>query len=430
MDTDIIIKIVILLCLLVLSGLFSSAETALTAVNPIRVRNLLDQDPSDKRAKALLAITEDPSRMLSAILIANNVVNLSASALTTSIAYRLGGRYVGLATGIITLLILIFGEITPKTIASIHTQEMALSYARPITLMMKVLTPLIWLLNAISKGLLALLGISRKKQEGLLTAGDLQTIVDVGHEEGIIQSDEKDIITNVFEMKDSIAREVMVPRVHVTAVSSDITYDELLAVVRENKYTRYPVYEETPDHIIGTINVKDLLIYEPDEGESFSVKTILREAHFVFEHKKIDELLAVMKEASVSIAVVVDEYGDWTGIITLEDVLEEIVGEIHDEYDEPRDELIYSVAPGEYVAEGAISLDDFCDRLGIEIESEDYDSLGGFILEQLDRIPDQGDEVLTESGMRLVVDSVDKNRIELVHVWLPEDVTENTGHSS
>ena len=181
MDTDIIIKIVILLCLLVLSGLFSSAETALTAVNPIRVRNLLDQDPSDKRAKALLAITEDPSRMLSAILIANNVVNLSASALTTSIAYRLGGRYVGLATGIITLLILIFGEITPKTIASIRTQEMALSYARPITLMMKVLTPLIWLLNTLSKGLLALFGVSRKKQEGLLTAGDLQTIVDVSH---------------------------------------------------------------------------------------------------------------------------------------------------------------------------------------------------------------------------------------------------------
>ena len=430
MEPDSIIKIVILIILLILSGLFSSAETSLTAVSPIRIRNLLDQNPSDKRAAALLAISEDPSRMLSSILIANNVVNLSASALTTSLAYQWGGRFVGLATGIITILILIFGEITPKTIATIHTQKLALIYARPLTVLMKILTPVILLLNLISKGLLKLFGIDRSSSEGLLTQGDIQTIVDVGHEEGLIQSDEKDIITNVFELKDSAAKEVMVPRVHVTALSADITYDELLAVVRDEKYTRYPVYEDTPDHIIGTINVKDLILYKPDEGASFSIRSILREAHFIFEYKKIGELLAVMKEASVSIAIVVDEYGDWTGIITLEDVLEEIVGEIHDEYDEPSDELIYPVAPGEYIAEGAISLDDFCDRLDTQIESEEYDSLGGYILEQLDRIPDVGDEVICDNGLRLVVDSVDRNRIELVHVWMNDPVTENTGHSS
>lgn len=428
MESDSIIKIIILLILLILSALFSSAETALTAVSPIRIRNLLDQNPSDKRALALLAITENPSRMLSAILIANNVVNLSASALTTSLAYRWGGRYVGLATGIITLLILIFGEITPKTIATIHTQKLALFFARPLTVLMKILTPVIALLNIISKGLLSILGISHKSADDQLTQGDIQTIVDVGHEEGVIQTDEKDIITNVFELKDSAAKEVMVPRVHVSALNADISFDELMKVFREEKYTRYPVYEETPDHIIGTINMKDLLLYKPDGNEPFSIRNILREAHFVFEYKKIGELLTVMKEASVSIAMVVDEYGDWTGIITLEDVLEEIVGEIHDEYDEPSDDLIYPIAPDEYIAEGAISLDDFYDRLGIELESEDYDSLGGFILEHLDRIPDVGDEVKTDTGLRLVVDSVDKNRIELVHVWLP--FTENTDHSS
>ena len=429
MDTDTLIRIIVLICLLVLSAFFSSAETALTAVNPIRIRNLLDQNPSDKRAAAVMRIIDDPSPMLGTILVANNAVNLSASAITASLAYRFGGKHLALATGIITLLILVFGEITPKTIATIRTEKMALAYARPLIVLMTILTPIVFLINAISNGLLKLLGVSRD-DAGKLTQGDIQTIVDVGHEEGIIQSDEKDIITNVFELKDSAVKEVMVPRVHVSILDADISFEELLKVFREDKYTRYPVYEDTPDRIIGTINMKDLLLYHDGDTSSFSVRNILREAHFVFEHKKIRELLAEMMEASVSIAIVVDEYGDWTGIITLEDVLEEIVGEIHDEYDEPSDDLIYQVAPNEYIAEGAISLDDFSDRLDTEIESEDYDSLGGYILEQLDRIPDVGDAVTTESGIRLVVDSVDNNRIELVHVWLPEQVTDETDHSS
>ena len=428
-DTDTLIRIIVLICLLVLSAFFSSAETALTAVSPIRIRNLLDQNPSDKRAAAVMRIIDDPSPMLGTILVANNAVNLSASAITASLAYRFGGKHLALATGIITLLILVFGEITPKTIATIRTEKMALAYARPLIVLMTILTPIVFLINAISNGLLKLLGVSRD-DAGKLTQGDIQTIVDVGHEEGIIQSDEKDIITNVFELKDSAVKEVMVPRVHVSILDADISFKELLKVFREDKYTRYPVYEDTPDRIIGTINMKDLLLYHDGDTSSFSVRNILREAHFVFEHKKIRELLAEMMEASVSIAVVVDEYGDWTGIITLEDVLEEIVGEIHDEYDEPSDDLIYQVAPNEYIAEGAISLDDFSDRLDTEIESEDYDSLGGYILEQLDRIPDVGDAVTTESGIRLVVDSVDNNRIELVHVWLPEQVTDETDHSS
>lgn len=429
MDTDTLIRIIVLICLLVLSAFFSSAETALTAVSPIRIRNLLDQNPSDKRAAAVMRIIDDPSPMLGTILVANNAVNLSASAITASLAYRFGGKHLALATGIITLLILVFGEITPKTIATIRTEKLALAYARPLIVLMTILTPIVFLINAISNGLLKLLGVSRD-DAGKLTQGDIQTIVDVGHEEGIIQSDEKDIITNVFELKDSAVKEVMVPRVHVSILDADISFEELLKVFREDKYTRYPVYEDTPDRIIGTINMKDLLLYHDGDTSSFSVRNILREAHFVFEHKKIRELLAEMMEASVSIAIVVDEYGDWTGIITLEDVLEEIVGEIHDEYDEPSDDLIYQVAPNEYIAEGAISLDDFSDRLDTEIESEDYDSLGGYILEQLDRIPDVGDAVTTESGIRLVVDSVDNNRIELVHVWLPEQVTDETDHSS
>lgn len=417
MDPDLIIKLIVLIILLILSALCSSAETALTAVSPLRVRHLLEEDPQDKRAKALLAISEEPTKMLSTILVANNVVNLTASAITTSIAYRFGGRYVGLATGIITLLILIFGEITPKTIATLRAERMALIYARPLTVIMIILTPLVWCVNILAKGILRLFGVRSDDTQTLLKPGELETIVDVGHEEGLIASEQKEIIHNVFELKDSAAKEVMIPRVHVSTVSVDSSFDELLSLFREDKYTRYPVYEETPDKIVGIVNMKDLLIYGDQPREAFSVRDIMREARFVFEYKRIGELLAEMKEASASMAVVVDEYGDWSGIITLEDVLEEIVGEIHDEYDEEKDELIFEIAPGEYLVEGAISLDDFNDRLGVSIESEDYDSLGGYILEHLDRIPDVGDEVRAD-GIRMVVESVDKNRIEQVHVWL------------
>ena len=417
MDPDLIIKLIVLIILLILSALCSSAETALTAVSPLRVRHLLEEDPQDKRAKALLAISEEPTKMLSTILVANNVVNLTASAITTSIAYRFGGRYVGIATGIITLLILIFGEITPKTIATLRAEKMALVYARSLTIVMIILTPLVWCVNILAKGILRLFGVRSDVNQTLLKPGELETIVDVGHEEGLIASDEKEIIHNVFELKDSAAKEVMIPRVHVSTVSVDSSFDELLSLFREDKYTRYPVYEETPDKIVGIVNMKDLLIYGDQPREAFSVRDIMREARFVFEYKRIGELLAEMKEASASMAVVVDEYGDWSGIITLEDVLEESVGEIHDEYDEEKDELIFEIAPGEYLVEGAISLDDFNDRLGVSIESEDYDSLGGYILEHLDRIPDVGDEVRAD-GIRMVVESVDKNRIEQVHVWL------------
>ena len=255
-DTDTLIRIIVLICLLVLSAFFSSAETALTAVSPIRIRNLLDQNPSDKRAAAVMRIIDDPSPMLGTILVANNAVNLSASAITASLAYRFGGKHLALATGIITLLILVFGEITPKTIATIRTEKMALAYARPLIVLMTILTPIVFLINAISNGLLKLLGVSRD-DAGKLTQGDIQTIVDVGHEEGIIQSDEKDIITNVFELKDSAVKEVMVPRVHVSILDADISFEELLKVC-DGKAVALPKPGNVPSggsHIDGTVSL-------------------------------------------------------------------------------------------------------------------------------------------------------------------------------
>lgn len=422
MDSSAVIQIIILFILLGLSAFFSSAETALTTVNKIKMRSLSEE--GNKRARMVLKITDDSGKMLSAILIGNNIVNLSASSLTTSIAYRLGGSAVAVATGIITLLILIFGEITPKTLATIHSDGMSMVYAYPINLMMKIAAPISFIINTISRGILFLLRVDPDAKGNTMTENELRTIVDVSHEDGVIESEEKEMIYNVFDMGDAKAKDVMVPRVHMTFADVENTYDELIEIFRENKFTRLPVYEETTDNVIGTINMKDLLLF-PDK-EDFHIRDIMREAYFTYEYKNISELLVEMREASLNIAIVLDEYGETAGLITLEDLLEEIVGEIRDEYDENEEEFFKELNKFEFIVEGSMNLDDLNDRLELDLESEDYDSLGGFIIEHLDRLPEEGDEITTVNGIRIVVDTLDKNRVENVHIYLPKDFYEKS----
>lgn len=417
MDPSAAIQIIVLIILLFGSAFFSSAETSLTTVNKIKMRSLAED--GNKRAKMVIKITDNSSRMLSAILIGNNIVNLSASALTTTIAYKLGGSAVAIATGIITVLILIFGEITPKTIATINADKIALSYAYPIHFIMVVLTPVSIVVNVLSRGILFLLRVDPNARLNIMTENELRTIVDVSHEDGVIEEKEKEMIYNVFDLGDAKAKDVMVPRVNVTFADVESSYEELLDIFREDKFTRLPVYEETTDNVIGTINMKDLLLF--GNTKEFHIRDILREAYFTHEHKSISELLVEMRQASLNIAIVLDEYGETAGLITLEDILEEIVGEIHDEYDENEEEFFKQINDYEFIVEGSMNLDDINDRIELDLESEDYDSLGGYIIERLDRLPDIKDEIVIENGVRIVVDSLDKNRIEKVHIYLPED---------
>ena len=410
-------QILILLVLLLLSGIFSSAETALTTYNKIRMRALADE--GNKRASTVLAVTENSGKMLSAILIGNNIVNTAVASLATTIAYRLGGTAVAIASGLMTLLIILFGEITPKTMATIHAEKMSLFYAPVINIFMKIMTPFIFIVNGLSTGLLMLLRIDPNAKDNTMTEAELRSVVNVSHQDGVIESDEKEMIYNVFDLGDAIAKDVMVPRVNVTFADIDSSYDELIDLFREDKFTRLPVYQETKDNVVGTINMKDLLLYDSKKSE-FQIKDILREAYFTYEYKSISELLVEMRQASFNIAIVLDEYGETSGLITLEDILEEIVGEIHDEYDENEEENIKAVGKHEYIIEGSTNLDDLNDSLDLNLESEDYDSLGGLIIEHLDRLPQMGDEVVTEDGIRLVVEKLDKNRVETVHVYLPE----------
>ena len=391
----------------------------MTTSNKLKIQSLADQ--GSKRARILLKISEDSGKMLSAILIGNNLVNNAATALTTSLIIQLfGNSAVGIATGVITLLILIFGEISPKTLATIHSEKMALLYAPLIHFLMKIFTPVIFIVNKLSMGVLFLLRVNPDQKVNTMTEHELRTIVDVSHEDGVIESEEKEMIYNVFDMGDAKAKDIMVPRVHVTFADINSTYDELIEIFREDKFTRLPIYEETTDNVVGTINMKDLLLYNYNDKKEFHVRDILREAYFTYEYKSISELLVEMRQASINIAIVLDEYGETAGLITLEDLLEEIVGEIHDEYDENEEEFVRQINDREYIIEGSMNLDDLNDSLGLNLSSEDYDSLGGFIIEHLDRLPEQGDELTTDDGIRLVVDALQKNRVESVHLYIPE----------
>ena len=421
MASDDAIQFGLLILLLLLSAFFSSAETAMTTVNKIRIKTLADEE--NKRAQTLLKILEHSGKMLSAILIGNNVVNLSASALATSLALRLfGNAAVGIVTGILTLLVLIFGEITPKTLATIHAEKLALSYSSIIWNMMRILTPVIFLVEQLSMLFLRLLRIDSKAGENAMTEEELLTLVDMSHEDGVIESEERQIIYNVFEFGDAQAKDVMVPRVDMVSVSLDDTYDTVVSIFRKEKFTRLPVYENDRDNIVGILNVKDLLFLE--DRKNFHISSILYEPYFTYEFKKISELLMEMREKSVSLTIVLDEYGTAVGMITLEDLLEELVGEIRDEYDEDEKNLIQSLNDREYLIEGSMKLDDINDALGLHLESEEYDSIGGYIIEKLDHLPAEGETVQTEDRLVLRVEDMDKNRIDKVYLCLPETETE------
>ena len=418
MDPSDAIQLAVLLLLLGLSAFFSSAETALTTVNKIRVLTLIEE--GDKRAVRLQKVLDQPSKMLSAILIGNNIVNMSLSSLGTVIATKaFGSAGAGIATGILTFLVLVFGEITPKTCATLSAEKLSLRFAGIIYAWMHITTPLIFIINSFSMGVLKLLRVDPGKRNDIYTEDEIRTIVEVSHQDGAIESEERKMINNVFDLDDHLAKDIMVPRVDMTFLNVDATYWETIEVYRQNLFTRLPVYEEHRDNILGILNVKDLLLYE--DKEHFNVRHILREAYFTHEFKKSSELMMEMRENSISLAIVLDEYGATVGLVTLEDLLEEIVGEIRDEYDESEKELIQKISDYEYIVEGSSKLEDLRDQIGLDLESEDYDSIGGIVIELLDRLPQAGESVTTENGIHLVVDEVDKNRIDKVHIYLPQE---------
>ena len=415
MDTPGVIQLVVLVILIILSGFFSSAETALTTVNRVRMRTL--EEEGNKRAAKVNKILDNYSKMLSTILIGNNIVNLTASSLATTLAMRIN-LAVGIATGILTVVVLLCGEIVPKTWAMLTSEKLSLAYSGIIYFLMQVLTPVIFIVDKMANGILRLMHIDPNKKASTMTESELKTYVDVSHEDGVIESEEREMIFNLFDYSDALAKDVMIPRINMVTVSVDATYDDVLNVFRDSMYTRLPVYQEDKDNIIGLINIKDFILTE--EQDSFCIKNIIRDGHYTYEFKKISDLMYEMKEKSTSMTFVLNEYGATVGMITVEDLLEEIVGEIRDEYDDDEEELIQELDDGSYLVEGSMKLDDINDALGTDFDSEDYDSIGGIIIECLDRLPQDNEEVILENGVRLKVQGIDQNRIIKVQMFLPE----------
>lgn len=418
MDSGEVVQLIIVIILLFLSAFFSSAETALTTFNKIRIRSLAEE--GDKRAGRVMEIASDSGKMLSAILIGNNIVNLSASSIATALAIQIfGNAGAGIATGALTVLVLIFGEISPKTLATIHADKIALSYSRIILLLMKILTPVIFIINKLSMGFLILLRVNVAEGQNALTEEELRTIMDVGHKEGVTTPEEHAMINNVFDFGDSQAKEIMVPRIDMTFADINSSYEELIEIFRTDKFTRLPIYEESTDNVVGTVNMKDLLLYE--NREHFSVRDILRKPFYTYEHKKTIDLLIEMKKSSFNIAIVLDEYGVTAGLITLEDILEEIVGEIRDEYDMDEEDPIQKIGEREYLIQGTMNLEDLCDLLNLSLSSEDYDTVGGYMIELLDHLPQTGESIITPENVFLRVEETDKNRINKLYLRLPEE---------
>jgi len=415
-------QIIILLILLLLSAFFSSAETCLTTVNKVRMQSMAEDHV--KNASTVLKLIEKPTQLLSGILIGNNIVNLTASSLTTSYAIHIAQRnglpisasvFTGVATGVLTVLILIFGEIVPKSLATVNAEKLALLYAKPVYALTQILRPVSFLMNQISFGLLKLLRVDVSPRP-VITENELLTMVNVSHEEGVIESEEREMITNVVDFGDSLAKDVMVPKMDVEFANIDFTYQELMECYGKKKFTRMPVYKESRDNILGIINLKDIFFYEGSH-EDFKISEVMREPYFTYEYKKISELFFEMKKESIPMAIVLDEYGATAGLLTIEDLIEEIVGEIRDEYDGYEEDEITRLDDENYILLGVAKLDDINEQLGIDIESEDYDSIAGHIINLLDHFPKTGERVSDKYAEYLVL-SAEKNRIDKVKLHL------------
>lgn len=428
------VNIITLLILLFLSAFFSSAETALTTVNKIRMRSLAEE--KNRSAKRVIKLIEHPTKMLSAILICNNIVNLYASSLTTTYAFSICQRMeleestsiaAGIATGIITILILIFGEITPKNLATRNAEKLALIYSGIILFITKLFTPIIFIVNQISNFFLFVLRVDTSKKANSITEDELRTFVDVSHEEGVIESEERQMITNIVDFGDSLAKDVMVPRMDIAMVRSDISYNELLTEFTENKYARMPVYEDTIDNIIGIINLKDFVFYTGDKN-TLDIRSLIREAHVTYEYKNVSELFMEMRKDSIPMTIVLDEYGALAGLITMEDLIEEIVGDLRDEYDTDEEDEIQMISDTEYIILGSTPLDDIDEALSLSLESDDYDSIAGHIINILQHFPEVNERAEDEYAFYTILE-VDGNRIDKIRMVLkphPEENVEDT----
>ncbi|TQQ84089.1 DUF21 domain-containing protein [Peptacetobacter hominis] len=408
------IQIIGLVILIAGSAFFSASETALMSLSKIRMRHM--QEEGVKNADLVASLIESPNKLLNAILVGNNVVNIAATSISTALLTRkFGANGVAAATAIMTVAILIFGEITPKSVAANNSEKIALIVSVPIRIIITVLSPIVWIFSMITKVIFRLIGIKQDEKDVFITEEELKTMVNVSHEEGVLEMEEREIINNVFEFGDMQAKDAMIQRMDMVTVEVDDTYEDIIEVFKEEKLSRLPVYEDSVDDIIGIINIKDIVFISDEEKENFDIKQYMREPFFTYEFKKITQLLEDMKKAKTQIAIVLDEYGGTSGLLTVEDLVEEIVGDIEDEYDEDDDDIVV-VKEDEYIVDGSTRISDVNELIGTDLESEEFDSIGGYLIGYLDRLPEEK-EVIEIGNIRFCIEKVEKNRIVKIHMY-------------
>ena len=414
MDSTILIQIIVLVILLIGSSFFSASETALMSLSKIRIRHM--QDEGIKGAKLVASLIDDPNKLLTSILIGNNVVNIAATSISTSLFIALiGPQGVAVATFIMTILVLLFGEITPKTIAANSSEKVSILVSKPIKVIIFLLTPIVWVFNLITSVIFKILGVDNKNNQPYITEEELKTMVNVSHEEGVLEIEERQIINNVFQFGDMQAKEAMIQRLDMVVINIEDSYDEIIDMFKNEKLSRMPVYNESIDDIIGILNIKDVIFLTDEEIKNFDINKYIREPFFTYEFKKITQLLEEMKIEKTQMAIVVDEYGGTSGLITIEDLVEVIVGDIEDEYDEEDEEIIV-IKEDEYVVEGSTKITDVNELIGVNLESEEFDSIGGFIIGHLKRLPEEN-EIIKVDNIEFRIESLDKNRIKKIRIF-------------
>ncbi len=421
---ELIVSTLILLVLLFCcSAFFSGSETALFSLNPIRIRHL--EKEGSNPAKIVSQLLKHPSKLLVTILIGNEVVNILASSTAASLWVRLLGEQAGpaVATVSMTILLLIFGEVTPKTFAVQNPQKYAFFACRPLLLFSKIIFPVRYLLTGVADTILSLIGGARKSHERLLTGQEFRTLLDVSEREGVVEATERKMIDNIFDFNTLNAKDIMIPRTDMFCFSVESTFDEIIQKCATELYARVPVYQDDLDHILGIVYVKDLLPSIHGDHQHFQLRNFLREAYFVPEAKKLQELLKDFQEKKIHIAIVVDEYGGTAGVVCLEDVLEEIVGDITDEFDTDDEKAppCYTLEDGKrYRISAMMRIHDFNQQFGTDLSQEYYGTVGGLLLSMLGKIPRKGDFVTFDS-LKFTVNKIRNFRVLEILVEVKRD---------
>jgi putative hemolysin len=423
------VEVVVLCVCVVVSALASGTETALTSVGRLRVRHLAEE--GSRQATKLQRLQSDPNRFLSTVLVINTVALIVASSMTTLLGVQYLPRGWGFwgdlgAALLLSIFLLIFAEVTPKSLAIRQAERIALLTASPVEWLSRVLGPVLWFITRVA---VAITG-GRAARAPYLSEQELLTILAVSEEQGVIEEEEREMIHGIIEIGDTSVREVMVPRLDITAVPVTASLKDIADLYRKHKHTRMPIYETDIDHIRGLIHIKDLLLYYVGGRSDFSVAKAMRKIEFVPESRKVDEALHDMQTKKVHMMIVVDEYGGTSGLITLEDLLEEIVGEIRDEYDTAEEEPLRLLNEKEAVVDARYPMEELNDRLSLGIEeSDDYDSVGGYVYATIG-IPERG-ATFDANGVKWTVEDIDGQRIGRVRLkaeqpW-PDEALVNAG---